>query len=65
MIITENMIRDILALTGPKSLTELTQRVGTNAYKEDLIEILARLMDKGIVKFDYESGTYKTELRLE
>lgn len=62
IVLTPRMLRDILALQGPKSLGELHEalRLDKNLIQAHLLD----LASAGEISYDYESGAWKSEVTL-
>jgi hypothetical protein len=64
--LTPRMLRDTLALQGPKSLGELAEGLTlTEGYERNVIQaMLLDLAAAGEVDYDYDTGTWRTDLVL-
>lgn len=62
LILTPRMLRDVLALQGPKSLGELyeTLRLDKNLIQAHLLD----LASAGEISYNYEKGTWESEVVL-
>jgi hypothetical protein len=63
LTLTARMVRDVLALQGPKSLGELHETI--NADKNLIQAYLLELASAGEVSYDYETGTWGSDVVLQ